>query len=97
MARKFILMKSKRKHIELDVDIIGGQGQLTKEESEAISKFIKASKKKKYKLDDIGFVGTQKKKSLASQAWHKKKTGEVFRKARAASLTSSRVGVKKAS
>jgi hypothetical protein len=38
-------MKQNKK--ELDVDIIGGQGPLTKEEAEAISKFIKASKKKK--------------------------------------------------
>jgi hypothetical protein len=58
---------------ELDVDFIGGQGPLTKEEAEAISKFIKASKKKNYKLDNIGIVGTQKKKSLTSQAYHKKK------------------------
>jgi hypothetical protein len=56
-----------------------------------------ADKKKYYKLDDIGIVGRQEKKSLTSQAYHKKKTGEVFRKARAASLTSSRVRVKKAS
>jgi hypothetical protein len=56
-----------------------------------------ADQRKYYKLDDIGIVGKQEKKSLASQAWHKKKTGEVFRKARAASLTSPRVRVKKAS
>lgn len=56
-----------------------------------------ADKKKYYKLDDIGIVGKQEKKSLTSQAYHKKKTGEVFRKARAASLTSSRVRVKNAS
>jgi hypothetical protein len=90
-------MKSKRKLNELDVDFIGGQEPLTKEEAEAISKFIKARKRKANKLDNIGIVGTQKKKSLTSQAYHKKKTGEVFRKARAASLTSSRVRVKKAS
>jgi hypothetical protein len=56
-----------------------------------------ADKRKYYKLDDIGIVGIQEKKSLASLALQKKKTGEVFRKARAASLTSSRVRVKKAS
>ena len=56
-----------------------------------------ADKKKYYKLDDIGIVGKQEKKSLTSQAYHKKKTGEVFRKARAASLTSTRIRVKKAS
>lgn len=56
-----------------------------------------ADKKKYYKLDDIGIVGKQEKRSATSQAYHKKKTGEAFRKARASSLTSSRVGVKKAS
>ena len=56
-----------------------------------------ADKRKYYKLDDIGIVGKQEKKSPASLAWQKKKTGEVFRKARAASLTSSRIRVKKAS
>ncbi|MBI1783163.1 MAG: hypothetical protein HYR66_17625 [Sphingobacteriales bacterium] len=56
-----------------------------------------ADKKKYYKLDDIGIVGKQEKKSPSSQAYHKKKTGDVFRKARTASLTSSRVHVKKAS
>jgi hypothetical protein len=54
-------------------------------------------KKKYYKLDDIGIVGRQEKRSATSQAYHKKKTGEAFRKARASSLTPSRVGVKKAS
>ena len=56
-----------------------------------------ADKKKYYKLDDIGVVGKQEKKSLTSQAYHKKKTGEIIRKARAASFTSSRVRIKKAS
>jgi hypothetical protein len=62
-------MKQNKK--ELDVDIIGGQGPLTKEEAEAISKFIKASKKKK--------------------------ANRISRKTKTASLTSSRVRVKKAS
>ena len=35
-------MKSKLK--ELDVDFIGGQGPLTKEEEQAISEFIKTQK-----------------------------------------------------
>jgi hypothetical protein len=35
-------MKSKSK--ELDVDFIGGQGPLTKEEEQAISEFIKRQK-----------------------------------------------------
>jgi hypothetical protein len=34
----------KKKSAELDVDFIGGQGPLTKEEEQAISKFIKAQK-----------------------------------------------------
>ena len=38
-------MKSKLK--ELDVDFIGGQGPLTKEEELAISEFIKNSKEKR--------------------------------------------------
>jgi hypothetical protein len=54
-------------------------------------------KKKYYKLDDIGIVGKQGKKSLTSQAYHKKKTGEAFRKARTSSLTSARAHIKKAS
>ena len=35
----------KQKLTELDVDFIGGQGSLTKEEQEAISAYIKAKKK----------------------------------------------------
>ena len=34
----------KTKKTELDVDFIGGQGPLTKEEEQAISNFIKAKK-----------------------------------------------------
>ncbi len=34
----------KHKQTELDVDFIGGQGPLTKDEEQAISKFIKAQK-----------------------------------------------------
>ena len=36
----------KQKQIELDVDFIGGQGSLTKEEEKQISEFIKARKPK---------------------------------------------------
>ena len=36
----------KQKQIELDVDFIGGQGSLTKEEEKQISEFIKARKQK---------------------------------------------------
>jgi len=34
----------KHKSVELDVDFIGGQDQMTKEEEKAISEFIKARK-----------------------------------------------------
>jgi hypothetical protein len=39
----------KTKKIELDVDFIGGQTSLTKEEERAISEFIKKNKSKKAK------------------------------------------------
>ena len=41
-------------------------------------------KKKYYKLDDIGIIGKQEKKSAASKKYHNKKTGEIFRRARIA-------------
>jgi hypothetical protein len=37
----------KTKKVELDVDFIGGQTSLTKEEEKAISDFIKKNKSKK--------------------------------------------------
>lgn len=39
----------KTKKIELDVDFIGGQTSLTKEEEKTISEFIKKNKSKKTK------------------------------------------------
>jgi hypothetical protein len=39
----------KTKKVELDVDFIGGQTSLTKEEEKAISDFIKKNKLKKVK------------------------------------------------
>ena len=39
----------KTKKVELDVDFIGGQTSLTKEEEKAISDFIKKNKSKKAK------------------------------------------------
>jgi hypothetical protein len=39
----------KTKNVELDVDFIGGQTSLTKEEEKAISDFIKKDKEKKAK------------------------------------------------
>ncbi len=41
----------KKKSIELEVDFIGGQGPMTKEEELAISEFIRNDKKKR-KLKD---------------------------------------------
>jgi len=38
-----------------------------------------AGKKKYYKLDDVGIVGSQKKKSSATKKYHIYKTSEVFR------------------
>ncbi len=39
----------KTKKVELDVDFIGGQTSLTKEEEKAISEYIKKNKSKKTK------------------------------------------------
>ena len=57
-------MKSKR--IELDVDFIGGQGPLTKDEALAISQFIKAQKalREKKKKRTIKSVKQRKKIEL---------------------------------
>jgi len=43
----------KTKKVELDVDFIGGQTSLTKEEEKAISDFIKKNKPKKTKRSSI--------------------------------------------
>lgn len=43
-------------------------------------------KKKYYKLDDIGFVGTQKKLSAIEKKSIEKKTGDIFRAARAQNI-----------
>ena len=51
----------KNKHKELNVDFIGGQGPLTKEEQQSISEFIHANKKK-HTLQT-----SRKKKSLSRQ------------------------------
>ena len=40
----------KHKKVELDVDFIGGQGPLTKEEEKALSEFFKEAKLKKGKV-----------------------------------------------
>jgi len=43
----------KTKKVELDVDFIGGQTSLTKEEEKIISDFIKKNKSKKAKRSSI--------------------------------------------
>jgi hypothetical protein len=69
-----------------------------------------ADKKTYYKLDDIGFLGTQKKKSALQKKTDLAKTGEFIkllksrknssspaRKVKTASVTAARFAVKKAS
>jgi hypothetical protein len=44
-----------------------------------------ADKNRYIKLDEVGLVGSQgKKKSASSERYHQRKTGEIFRRARAA-------------
>jgi hypothetical protein len=54
------------------------------------------NKEKYYKLDDVGIIGSQEKTSAASRSYHKKKTGEIFRQARAANV-SRKTSLKKVS
>ena len=54
-------------------------------------------KKKYYKLDEIGILGTQDKKSLASQKYLSKKTGEIFKAVRNAAISKKPSLAKKAS
>lgn len=57
-------MKYKKK--ELDVDFIGGEDPLTKEEENAISQYIKAQKEKKLNLRTFAKrTVTKRDKSLA--------------------------------
>ncbi len=55
-------MKMKIKRVELDVDFIGGQGPLTKEEEQAISEFIKKQKLLRARKKNRNKVTVQKKK-----------------------------------
>lgn len=48
------------------------------------------NKEKYQKLDEVGIVGSQAKNSTASQAYHKKKTGETIRQLRAAGARSAK-------
>ena len=53
---------------ELDVDFIGGSGPLTKEEQQAISEFIKASKERRQKQTSRQKARTANKSIAASGA-----------------------------
>jgi hypothetical protein len=55
----------KNKSTELDVDFIGGQGSLTKDEEKQISEFIKAQKLLKAKRQIHKTKTSQRKKSFA--------------------------------
>jgi hypothetical protein len=63
LINKYFKMKSKAK--ELDVDFIGGQGPLTKEEQQKISKYIKAQKQQEEKAQSRTTKTLQRKKALA--------------------------------
>jgi hypothetical protein len=54
-------------------------------------------KKKYYKLDEVGILGKQEKKSVASQKYHGKKTGEIFKTVREARVSKRHSLSKKAS
>jgi len=56
-------MKSKPK--DLDVDFIGGQGPLTKEEQQKISEYIKSQKQRQAKTQHRATKSLQRKKVLA--------------------------------
>jgi hypothetical protein len=45
---------------------------------------LMTNRSKYEKLDDIGMVGQQVKQSASSRKYHRVKTGEIFRQARAA-------------
>lgn len=55
----------KNKATELDVDFIGGQGSLTKDEERQISEFIKAQKLLRAKQQIYKTKTSQRKKVLA--------------------------------
>jgi hypothetical protein len=44
-----------------------------------------ADRKDYYKLDDLGYVGKQEEKPVASQKYHTNKTSEIFREAQKSS------------
>ena len=55
----------KRKSLELDVDFIGGQNPMTKEEEKAISEFFKAQKLLRSKKQIPTKKLTNRRKSIA--------------------------------
>ncbi len=56
-------MKIRKK--ELDVDVIGGMGPLTKEEERTISEFIKSNKLRKARLNLLKVKSASRKKVMA--------------------------------
>ena len=56
----------KKNKNELDVDFIGGQEPLTKEEEKAISDFIKSQKEKRAKLPQKSKTGIVKSRVLTN-------------------------------
>ncbi len=65
MASCYFPIKMKSKSKELDVDFIGGQGPLTKEEEKAINEFLKAGKLAKAKKHIRLTRTTRRKKASA--------------------------------
>ena len=55
----------KRKSLELDVDFIGGQNPMTKEEEKALSEFFKVQKLLRLKKQFPSKKVTNRKKSIA--------------------------------
>ena len=64
MTRKNKQYKMKRKSAELNVDFIGGQNPMTKEEEKAISEFIKVQKLLRSKKQIRSRKLTQRSKSI---------------------------------
>ena len=55
----------KNKTVELDVDFIGGQGELTKEEEKQISEFIQSQKLLRARTQIRKTIITKREKALA--------------------------------
>ena len=55
-----------------------------------------ADRKNYYKLDDVGYVGKQEQKPVASQKYHAHKTSEIFREAQKDSQIKTKSDIKAA-